>query len=216
MPWFKYSGAIYPLQYSLKVWASQEVTEDATKEGISYCVPRQFWVMIRDCLPPNILEFISIIITPKLYMSSLMETTSWIMYSGGIYPLQHSLKVWGIARRNIRCYKRLKEAIDYRVLRKNWVTIRDCLSWKILDKPKSVIFGTIVASINIFSGFRSRWIIWHVNPHKFPWLFQISCSTRDPETHLFKLIKTEKKRNQNTFTDYNRGTITESTPVRMV
>jgi hypothetical protein len=38
-------------------------------------------------MPDLMLDCILIIITSKLYMSALMETTHWIMYSGAMYPL---------------------------------------------------------------------------------------------------------------------------------
>jgi hypothetical protein len=64
----------------------------------------------------------------------------------------------------VRKFEALQEGTEYAVIEsiaycvpgRFTVMIRVCLSPKIFDKPKSAIFGTIVASISIFSGFRSR------------------------------------------------------------
>lgn len=107
---------------------------------------------------------IFLIITPKLNISDFNDISPIFTSSGAIYPLHHdmiySLKHCGARELNsfnVRNKKRWfpKDTFAYSDPRKFLVIILDSAPLNRLDKPKSAIFGTILASSKTFPGLRS-------------------------------------------------------------
>jgi len=82
------------------------------------------------------------IITPKLYMSDLLDDFPSKTYSGALYPLHDdSIYQHTDMRTNVTSNDGLFNCVSYNDIRSDVVLARELLSS--LDKPKSVIFGTM-------------------------------------------------------------------------